>query len=196
MNTLANTFTNQNIDALKEILDEWCCCFERFANCTGTVPALSKPEETNVGILAGAAWRRNWIAFQEMSRKKADLGGYGFCDLWLSPESGEADRIFFCECKGEKVTECSDVMKILKKAEADLARLQIESEGRKLAIAFGNLCLTRPIDVEYEIPKIISELEAAPVDAFAYCFPRSLRDYEDDRKYFPGVILVIKADVA
>jgi hypothetical protein len=196
MDTLANTFTNQNLDGLKEILDEWCCCFERLADCTGTAPALSKPEETNVGILAGAAWRRNWIAFQEMSRKKTDLGSYGFCDLWLSPESGETNSIFFCECKGGKVTNHSDVMKILKKAEADSHRLQTESEGHKLAIAFGNLCLTKPIDVEQEISKIISELEAAPVDAFAYCFPKSLRNYEDDGKYFPGVVLVIKADVA
>jgi hypothetical protein len=62
---------NHALDCWYPLLYEWTQCFSKFCKESGTMPVLSKKEVTNVGILAGAAWRMGFVAFQEMSRLKS-----------------------------------------------------------------------------------------------------------------------------
>lgn len=56
---ISNYEISNALGELDDISKEWCDFFKRLCDTSRTVPHQSKPEETNVGIFAGAAWRKN-----------------------------------------------------------------------------------------------------------------------------------------
>lgn len=190
-----------NAKRVETIVRSWCNSFITFSEVTGTVPHQSKPEQTNVGIFCSTAWRSGWVAFQEVACHKKDIGdgeGYGYCDIWLKNFSGTGTA-YYVECKGRIVEKKSQAEELLKIAIEDTARLKIEETEKDdttlLALAFCNIqfygCYSKEA-IHSRIFDIINEIKEIDTDIFAYCFPEKVLDYNDNKYYMPGVILLGK----
>lgn len=191
-------FVKDRIKELASVVEMWGNCFVALSDVSQTVPHQSKPEETNVGILAGAAWRAGWVAFQEMSRRKAGLGSYGYCDLWLKRDRIPSSK-YYLECKGAKVESEKDMKKLLNLAVDDIMRLNTEEDDSiKIALAFCNIQF-KNINSFDETTKKVAELILSvrhsmdfDLDIYAHCFPGSVRKYSDKEYCFPGVMMIGK----
>jgi len=188
-------YVNQELKEIKTILHEWCNCFIDFSDISKTVPHQSKPEETNVGILSGAAWKCDWVVFQEMSRRKNDLKkDYGYCDIWMKNKEFNSFE-YYLECKGGFVETKNHANNILNDAITDTRRLITENDKAiKLAIAFCNIQFHKnsyDSDQDNKIKNMVKSLIAIPNKNFyAYCFPNSVRNYCDGDYYYPGVLIL------
>jgi len=175
------------------LLREWTLCFEQFCLFSETMPALSKREATNVEILAGAAWRIGLVAFQEMSRKKAGLGGYGYNDLYICSAGHNVSD--YIECKGGWVQDVATANHLLATACQDATALDTEDTySIKVGVAFCNF-FCPDIDeahINNNIDKLLEAMRAIPSDAMAWCFPQGRRTYRDDLKTIPGVVLLAR----
>ena len=184
---------NSRLSHWEPLLQQWIKCFDQFCRVSNTIPVLSKKEQTNVGVLAGAAWKMGWVAFQEMSRKKPTNRGY--CDLWLS-NSTSSDYI---ECKGGWVDNHLSAYKLLERACNDVKSLNIDddpSDFNRVGVSFSNLYFPESIDSHVERSKeIITKLcEFDGHDAIAWC---ECKDKDgnhiiDDGNVFTSVILLAR----
>lgn len=186
-----------NVKELEIIVRSWCNTFIVFSDISGTVPHQSKPEETNVGIFIGAAWKNGWVAFQEVACKKKDINnghGYGgYCDIWLKNNSSKSYS-YYAECKGGIIETQSQAKKLIGDAVRDVQRLIIEEEQtRTLALAFCNIQFRGRVyeqNPEQKIKEIIEAVGPLDSDIFAYSFPVEVRRYNDEGFYYPGVIML------
>jgi hypothetical protein len=180
------------------LLPEWCDCFEKFCNYSQTVPAINK-EETSVGILAGAAWRINWVGFQEMRRMRNGSGNIfnRICDLYLCNNLASIDD--YLECKHTR-GDVNNVVIAMKKVCNEVENLILDDASdhvKRIGVVFANFEFLKTIvrDQDMINNSIRDRLEAIKTmtfDALAWSFPQSMRNYEDDGKIFPGTVLLAK----
>jgi hypothetical protein len=176
-----------------EILTEWQTCWKLAATKAGH-PLLSKPEQSNTGILAGAAWRKGFVAFREMSRKKgkAQIERWGYNDLYIC----SVDGLFSCylECKGGWVPDKSAAARLLRGADNDTKELMTgDTVSGKVALAFCNTQVpdnTR--DVSARIQQLHKEIMELEHNAIAWCFPEDTRNLREGAFIIPGVTLLAK----
>lgn len=129
-----------------------------------------------------------------MSRKKNGLGGYGYCDIWMTSNYFKSNE-YYLECKGGLVENVKGAKDILNKAITDTKRLVTEDENAiKLAVGFCNIQFHKNDFKLKRNDKIVGLAEeiilTIPKDFFAYCFPHSVQDYYDGDYYYPGVLIL------
>jgi hypothetical protein len=189
------------------LLDEWSANIERYMKFTGgDVPYWYK-ERANVSILAGAAWRSGFIALQEFEAEKQTPEGKstdqtadtwkGRCDLYIGSATNQHDLV---EAKYKWLSLNSNSFveranKLVDKALADAQDSKCGSDISSVGVAFipvyAHSKHTETIDAL--IQKNLEQVATIDLDAYAWCFPPSMRQHILDDDYInPGILLLAK----
>lgn len=189
------------------LLDEWAANIERYIKFTnGDVPYWYK-ERANVSILAGAAWRSGLIALQEFESEKQTPEGKsdhqepntwkGRCDLYICTPTHQDDLV---EAKYKWLSLNSNsfaehannlVNKALSDAQDSKCGGNISSVGVAFIPVYAHSKHVEVIDELIE--NSLKEITTIDLDAYAWCFPTSMRKFTLDNDYInPGILLLAK----
>jgi hypothetical protein len=187
------TIGDERLSHWNKLLPEWIGCFKRMCDFTHTTPSWNSKEDSNCGPFAGAAWRLGWTAFPEIKCKRTTLGGYGEVDFYFSCGNPEISE--YIECKGNKINAASKASSCLTSAVNHAATIDDDTVPLKIGVAFCNVELITAQDEVMDLAGyLVTEIQSTiDYDAMAWCFPESVRTYEEEPGIFtPGVILLAK----
>lgn len=177
------------------LFEEWCIAHERYCRVTRTEAAFWYKERANIGVLAAAAWRCGWIALEEFGTSKADMSAptqsdveelkwkYGRADLFIGSEShSEWIEAKFTWLSLNSSDLVAQIDKNFEKAINDAKRSRGDQDGKFIAVSFISFYLkTKKIeDVDILIDKAVNQFDQVGADAFAWVFPKILKDSEPD----------------
>jgi hypothetical protein len=183
------------------LLDSWINVQEMYVAKTKDA-AYWYTERTNVGILAQAAWKSDFIALEEYQTKKMahhdpTAESNGRCDLWISGAK-VSDVI---EAKQQYIQlglarNTAVVNSHLLKATADAKRTVGTSGGDALGLVFlptyYPVANCQPRALEIQVAKSIELINASTADLVAWCFPGASRAFKGRNgvNYIPGLFMV------
>jgi hypothetical protein len=195
-----------------ELLHEWCFIHERYCKYVHDDAIFWHIELSNVGALASAAWRIDWVAVQESGcerRVEPDLFNdepdpkQGHYDLYLqsfqSEDWVEAKPVFW---DGRK--KSIRIENVIDKACNDAMNISIESASertKRVGVIFvipsfpeGSDASWKPLERRL-LPYLCKKIESNNLDAIAWCFPhiRTPLLLKGFRRY--GVLLLAKCVV-
>ena len=190
------------------LLHEWSSNIERYMKYTnGDIPYWYK-ERANVSILAGAAWRSGFIALQEFEADKqisvdettiSELYSWkGRCDLYIGSSTNQHDLI---EAKYKWLSLKSDdfnkyATNLVNKALADAKASQCGGDISAVGVAFIPVYLHAKYmeNIDDIIKNTIAQIKEMELDAYAWCFPNTMRQRILDNNYLnPGIFLFAKS---
>lgn len=183
------------------LLEKWSQGIDRYIDLTdGDIPYWYK-ERANVSFLAGAAWQCGWVAMQEFERDKQKPKGRhktwkGRCDLYLCSESGDN----FVEAKYKWLSLnsrnlLSNIDKVLGEAVSDAHDSKCRQDISAVGVAFIPLYAQSKHrdEIGSLLEEIISQVNMTQADAWAWCFPDTMRQEVNDIDYLnPGIIMLAK----
>lgn len=183
------------------LLEEWLLCIEQYCSlASGDDAPFIYTERANIGVLAGAAWRRGWIALEEFQYQK----GYknkpkwnGRADLYLASKRTEEvieAKFSWLSLRSPRSTPAKATKVLDRAIEAAKQTKGGNSNLRCLAVAFLPVWFpSKRSDVlEKKIQATISELSNAEFHALAWCFPKEFRRIENSLgNFMPGIIMVV-----
>ena len=183
------------------LLEEWLLAVERYCRIMGGDDApYWYNERSNIGVLAGAAWRCGRIALEEFQYEK----GYrnkpkwlGRADLWLASE--ELEELIEAKFKWISLRSRNGISEIvqdvLDNAVIDAKKSDgIGESGKVIASAFCPL-YTKQKDIneiDELIEDVLEELFSSDYHAIAWCFPKETRKIVSEGNILPGVVMVVK----
>jgi hypothetical protein len=181
------------------LLEEWLLANERYCRIMdGEDAPFIYNERSNVGILAGAAWRCGRVSLEEFQQEKGHKNKpkwNGRADLYMASEESEE----LIEAKFSWLNLRSNEMntqakKVLNSAIDDAKKTRgTNPEIRCIGVAFLPVwipCTSEP-EVEEKISTAITSLCELDCHAIAWCFPKEYRRVKSNKgNYTPGVFLI------
>ena len=184
------------------ILEEWLLGIERFCRVTGGDEApYWYNERSNIGVLAGAAWRCGRVALEEFQYVKGFKNKpkwLGRADLWLASDDHKElveAKFRWCSLRSRNgITNIANETLELAALDAKKTRggdLTLKAIG----VAFVPF-YTKNVKIEelaILIESAISNLKSSDYHAIAWCFPRETRHSKSSQgNYLPGVAILAK----
>lgn len=190
------------LKVLRPVLREWIALIRKSSKEWGRNDcSWWYSERVNLGVFAGAIWRKGGTCFEEYidDKVKSKNNYRGRCDLYFKYNNSE----FIVEAKqcwpnaGSKSEKLEDIIN---------EAIKLDS-FKEIHIDSGNVMKLELVYVIPRMPKsdlnvidkciqnVIDIINELPVQAIAYTFPvekRKLRDKYGDGYVYPGVILLIK----
>lgn len=206
--------------SLSSVFQEWIRATEDYVAWHGDDASWWYNERANLSMLAGAAWRKKWIALEEYAIDKStgardpETGAltskYGRCDLYLTNQSTS----FAIEAKqgwqpiGPRVANpAAQLQRAQRLAWKDAGHLRCDAGDRRLALSFvvptfpqsalGRLeskCALSKGSTAIIVDWLREYIKPTAVDAWAYSFPARARLLKgtDGRRVYPGVVILIR----
>lgn len=89
---IQKSWSKAHLKGLSPVLQEWITVVSTYSESFKDDACYLYNERTSVGMLAAAAWRKNWVALEEFSTRKANRDAQyddanGRCDLKISSMS-------------------------------------------------------------------------------------------------------------
>lgn len=186
---------------LNALLNSWVSLVNHTYEVTGGAHApYSYKEQTNVGVLAGAAINVGWVALEECAFNKsagADEGSDGRVDLSIWTTEGQR---YLMEAKltVRSVDTLGDRIKVVVgNAKEDAGKLRSEIDATRYAVVFVIPRFSAKADaasVEDGIDEAIAMCRNERADFFAYTFPgrvdRKASDRMDSDQTAYGIIVL------
>ncbi|MBO0613927.1 hypothetical protein [Thiothrix fructosivorans] len=183
------------------LFEKWSQGIDLYIDVTdGDVPYFYK-ERASVSFLAAAAWQCGWVAMQEFeTEKRKPKGRYkawkGRCDLFICSEN----RSDFIEAKYKQLSLNSknlveNLDKVLADAVSDAHDSKCRQDINAVGVAFIPFYAHSKHEHEIDalVEEAISQIKITEADAWAWCFPDSMRRVASDNDYLnPGMIMLAK----
>jgi len=195
-------FTARRLSHWQSVLDGWCKIHEEYCSLVQGDAIYWNIERSNLGALAGAAWRLGWAALEEFPQpknlKRKRFGGRA--DLFLKSPKHEdyvESKMTWMTLRRGQVTPADGVLRGLTSACKDASALHLtKSSERRVGIVFAvpyyRMGTILPLDV---FDDFFETLASHAIDAAAWCFPECARELiwkEPYENVHPGVILVAR----
>jgi len=184
------------------ILEEWLLGIERFCRVTGGDEApYWYNERSNIGVLAGAAWRCGRVALEEFQFVKGFKNKpkwLGRADLWIA--SDQHEELIEAKFKWCSLNSRNGIASVANDT-LDLATSDAKkSRGGGLELKAIGVAFVPFYTKECEIEKLgslidsaISNLKTSNYHAMAWCFPRETRQSNSAKgNYLPGIVMLAK----
>lgn len=195
---------NSELRKLKPVLETWIKNVQQYSKAFKNDDACWwYTERANVGILAAAAWKANWLALEEYStlkRGQETVTKNGRCDLYITKKDHHGSFAF--EAKHAWQTMRSNgVSKItdqLNGAWNDAGKLKKNEANTRVAACFvipKTPASLADDNIDNEIlPWLNLVLDEVPWDAVVWVFPKESRQLKNDTgtRIFPGVLLILQ----
>lgn len=202
---------NKRMNHWYSIVEEWVLAHERFARFSPNDAAYWYTERTNIGILAGAAWRCGLVALEEfqttkdnrLSAKKADQKVWkGRCDLWLAQGSHEeVVEAKYCAKSMRSNGIADTAANALERAVQDARHSRWKADMLATGIVFmpiySNVRLSESSEVMTEsINAVVAQLSKVDKTMIAWCFPDATRGLisPNTKNYWPGLVMLGRSE--
>jgi hypothetical protein len=180
------------------LLDEWCNVHERYCCSVPGDAIFWYGERSNVGALAAAASRKDWITLEEFEQDKivrrCEANGRG--DLFLKgPASEEYIESKQVWCRDGSPHRTERVVENIKKACRDARCLSIEEDvdGPRVGVVFAIASHRKSEDIPPDFLHGLIETVSDRLDAAAWCFPSLSHELVSEGRNYLGVLLLAKA---
>lgn len=205
----SHVWCSGRLEGWRPILNQWIGLVSKYAGGNWGTEYVRVPywytERANVGLLAGAAIREDWLALEEFTHDKVGREGQGKkgrLDLWL--RRGESMwAVEAKQCWPAPGGSVRNGMKdAVRAAEETLHGYDGAQPVHKVAVCFAvpqfPVNAKEPLNqrVDRFLLRVTRDFPEGSVeaDAVAWTFPEHFRGLIDkDREYFyPGVVLIAK----
>lgn len=184
------------------LLEEWLLTMERYSRIMkGEDAAYWYNERSNIGVLAGAAWRCGRIALEEFQLKKGFRNREkrnGRCDLWIATEADEE----YIEAKFRWIALRSVNVERIVEESLRIATLDAkrtrgnDTDTKAIALGFFPVYVSNrwTNDLDELIASAVKKVLSIDYHAVAWCFPKEVRRgiVSVNGNLRPGIILVAK----
>ena len=188
------------LQVLRPVLKEWIALIRKSSKEWGRNDcSWWYSERVNLGVFAGAIWRKGGTCFEEYidNNNKSDYKGR--CDLYFKLNGFD----FIVEAKqvwpnaGSKTEKLEEIIKQAIKLDSLKTRSAGYGNAKRLELVYiiPRMPKSDLNQIDVCIRNLIDIVNELSVQSVAYTFPvekRKLRDKDGDGYVYPGVILLIK----
>jgi hypothetical protein len=207
------SWSRAHLKGLSPVLKEWINVVSTYSESFKGDACYLYNERTSVGMLAAAAWRKNWVALEEFLTRKVNRDAecddaHGRCDLKIASMSTsyaiEAKHVW--QPIGSRVS--NDWQQVNRKrvaAKKDAQVITRDQATHRLSAVFISPRLkasdvlsasNQKVAVTELIDQWLAGIDKLPaVHAFAYIFPwrnRLLLRGSQEQYIWPGTVLLIR----